>query len=439
MLVGPSFVHVFNPHGGHMATLVEAWGQLATGLPAIVILLESGTRAIEARLGEMADDYVQTVCPAYSIAVSVCGVVPGCLDKLINTRNNIIYGLCDTCGITSVIDAVVSAWNAIPKGMRTAIVDGVQAIDALLHGDLIGAFNHCVSFVADVATYAVDLVRDGFIYVGKGASWAAEQLWLLAANGAELAAATTTIGVRTFLQTLEDISKADPIALINHSAQGIIDTLTAVGCAFIDCDKGSPYDWQWDWQFVPFILPTTMFTQNHMDPMRSDYFNDPFRFNFGIKASNGMAGDFSTIRDVHSYGVGQEKGIIPYNPGAMHETISHVMPEHMPPISLRNKDRVINLIAKGQFARGLVDRVQLADIIKRQPTGGDVSGLAWLVGPSGAYVLHLLEQLGTEGTPFTELNRAIGSVFTHKITDARISFHDRQAHFLVNGQRIQTL
>lgn len=423
-----------------MANIAEAWAGLVTNLPSIVELLEAGTRPVENRIAELADDYIQSVCPAYSAAVSACGVVPGCTDKLVDIRNQVVFGICDVCGITDVIDAIVSAWNQIPAGIRHAVVDGVEAIDSLLHGDLLGAINHAGEFIGAVGAYAIDLVRDGFVYISAGAEWAAKQLWLVAANSIQLAGVTTEIGVRTALNTLADIAHADPIGLINDAYAGIVDTFNTVKCAFFDCSNAQPYEQQFDWQFAPFILPTTYYTSVHMDPGRAEYFYDNILFNFGAKVATGFggfgtAGTDASIRQIGAFGSLQQKGTLPYQPGASHAHILHMMPENMPGITDATKRRITSLAAKRIIARGTNDGNLIASIVNRQPKGASDGGAAWLLGILGTTALDLIEQKGYDTGPNRELNSAIAdAVSKYNITGAELSFPNRRAMFLINGK-----
>jgi hypothetical protein len=175
---------------------------------------------------------------------------------------------------------------------------------------------------------------------------------------------------------------------------------------------------------------------------RAEYFYDPNRFNFGAKVGSGFGGPLggevqrATLRDVGLFAAGQNVGVIPYQPGASHSVISHVMPEHMPAIRLKTKERLISLISHGQFARGATDSVLLAEIIKRQPVGPTDTGISWLTGIHGLAILDVIDRLGSSTGTNPFLNRAIHGLNKLEVTQAQIVFSDKRSVFTLNGTHL---
>jgi hypothetical protein len=161
--------------------LVESWTDLLLSdqLPAA---LDRGRDGVVELLAEVADEYLQSVCPAYAAVVTVCqtaGSAVDCEENRITLRNEVCEEGIRITGLMPLIDGLVRMWGELPSTIREFVYGALQTGAAFkdLWNDpsLANLYAFADTAITFVSEYAYNLLVDiweGRITTSSMVEWA---------------------------------------------------------------------------------------------------------------------------------------------------------------------------------------------------------------------------------------------------------------------------
>jgi len=152
----------------------------------VIDALGAGRSAVIHEIGDLADDYLQTISPPYAAAVELCntaGQSVDCTNKRIALRDTVLSKLLETTGLIVLIDGMIAVWRNLPEDIRKEIVDGLSAVASLKDlisnpsvTKLIAVGSRAAAIVETELGSVVDDLQHGKIPVPGFVEWAGTYL-----------------------------------------------------------------------------------------------------------------------------------------------------------------------------------------------------------------------------------------------------------------------
>jgi hypothetical protein len=118
--------------------LAETILELSTSAALFSAAKHGGIHAVYELIGDACEAMLEAEVPAYLAAVEACQSIPGCIDKLRETRTFIVQAFCEAIGLDVVLKEVLKYAGYIPDQVLEALAvagDDVKVIKDLLSGN----------------------------------------------------------------------------------------------------------------------------------------------------------------------------------------------------------------------------------------------------------------------------------------------------------------
>jgi hypothetical protein len=390
--------------------IASTWAKLLTDAGKLAEALDAGEEGVVTTLGDALDDYIATICPAYSAVRQACDLVPkeafDCTADRINIRNGALRAILEASGIMALIRALVDAWNSLPESVKQVVRKAAVIWSSI--GDLVSdpSIEHLIALVGavgELASVVVDEVIGLFIgladYAGEFVTTVIEDAWWVIARSPEAIASLVkslpeASGVG---QLFRDLSTGDVISLIKNAATLPLQAIYIVGDAIVSAFGGGsnaqPYQGEWEWGGVPFAMPALMKTALAENPVIAAPYEYDYLLNFGLtSAANefrvrgklGDSGSYHPLFIPSLWCVTDYRQLIPTS--------------YAGPIGSDALNMAVALITNNQYSWSRSIKESMLRTIMNAPRSGDkadANGLAWLVGPGGRGTLsELFASLG---------------------------------------------